>query len=426
MRDEKRWIESCVRFYRQPPDPADADLDVRPARRPVAQRGQSASLARRLPRPQRGRARAFRDAPPGQFLELDLVRRPRWDELCAFLDEPVPRLPLPHANPTRAGRILAPAWRARAARARARAHAAGRLSSAGSASREFAAAAHAALRWPARCVGATHVATHAPRRRMHYLLSFPKVGRTWVRVMLGQLLAEHFGVPELVAASLRDRDRCHRGVPRIVVRARRQPASSARRGASTADRREYAGTSRDPADPRPAGRGRLELLPGHASRALFEGDLATWLRCAARLGRLACCGITTSGHGSATCRRVPAAALRGPARGRAARAATHRRVHRPARRERGGHRARRALELRAMRRREAARPADGIAAGAGHAGDPESFKARRARWAATRVPAADDVAWLAGRIARARSVLWLRIAARTTSVQAARAERDEP
>ena len=54
----------------------------------------------------------FATAPPGQYLELDLVRRPRWDELCAFLDQPVPLVPLPHANPTRADAPWRRAWRA--------------------------------------------------------------------------------------------------------------------------------------------------------------------------------------------------------------------------------------------------------------------------------------------------------------------------
>jgi len=48
----------------------------------------------------------------GQFLELDLVRNPRWDELCAFLDAPVPQSPFPHANPTRPDSAWRPAWRA--------------------------------------------------------------------------------------------------------------------------------------------------------------------------------------------------------------------------------------------------------------------------------------------------------------------------
>jgi hypothetical protein len=53
----------------------------------------------------------FANSPPGRFLELDLVQRPRWDELCGFLGRPVPPVPLPHANPTRPDHALRPAWR---------------------------------------------------------------------------------------------------------------------------------------------------------------------------------------------------------------------------------------------------------------------------------------------------------------------------
>ena len=47
----------------------------------------------------------------GQFLELNIIREPRWDELCDFLRVPVPDKPLPHANPTEADSLWRPAWR---------------------------------------------------------------------------------------------------------------------------------------------------------------------------------------------------------------------------------------------------------------------------------------------------------------------------
>jgi hypothetical protein len=48
---------------------------------------------------------------PGHFLEMNIIREPRWDELCAFLRVPVPDRPLPHANPTEPDSLWRPAWR---------------------------------------------------------------------------------------------------------------------------------------------------------------------------------------------------------------------------------------------------------------------------------------------------------------------------
>jgi hypothetical protein len=53
----------------------------------------------------------FAGSAAGQFLDLDLVAHPRWDEICAFLGQPVPALPFPHANPTRTDSPWRPAWR---------------------------------------------------------------------------------------------------------------------------------------------------------------------------------------------------------------------------------------------------------------------------------------------------------------------------
>src|SRR4051812_11962683 len=51
-----------------------------------------------------------------------------------------------------------------------------------------------------------------------YLLSFPKVGRTWLRVMLGRLLADHYAHPELATGELDEDTRRFDGVPRIIVK----------------------------------------------------------------------------------------------------------------------------------------------------------------------------------------------------------------
>jgi hypothetical protein len=112
VRDEGPWIASCVRFY--------ANRRIRPMR--VWMFGQHADPSRDAAsrqawleayRSHNAAVRAhFAAAPPGQFLELDLVRRPRWDELCAFLGRPRPDVPLPHANPTRPDLPWRRAWRA--------------------------------------------------------------------------------------------------------------------------------------------------------------------------------------------------------------------------------------------------------------------------------------------------------------------------
>jgi hypothetical protein len=111
VRDEQRWIDSCVRFY--------ANRRIRPMRvwmfGPHADPSRSeaarnAWLEAYCAHNAAVRAH-FANASHDRFLELDLVRRPRWDELCAFLNCPVPSVPLPHANPTVPDQPWRPAWR---------------------------------------------------------------------------------------------------------------------------------------------------------------------------------------------------------------------------------------------------------------------------------------------------------------------------
>lgn len=42
--------------------------------------------------------RYFADAEPERFLRLDVISGTGWEQLCAFLDLPVPNVPFPHAN----------------------------------------------------------------------------------------------------------------------------------------------------------------------------------------------------------------------------------------------------------------------------------------------------------------------------------------
>ena len=110
VRDEKQWIDSCVRFYR--------NRRIRPMRLWMFGKyaNPSKDAASRQAwldayRAHNAAVRAHFASRPGQLLELDIIRRPRWDELCNFLGVPVPAVPLPHANPTEPDAFWRPAWR---------------------------------------------------------------------------------------------------------------------------------------------------------------------------------------------------------------------------------------------------------------------------------------------------------------------------
>jgi len=45
----------------------------------------------------------FREQPE-RLLAVDLTRQPRWDDLCRFLDKPVPEAEFPHENPAKPNR----------------------------------------------------------------------------------------------------------------------------------------------------------------------------------------------------------------------------------------------------------------------------------------------------------------------------------
>jgi hypothetical protein len=110
VRDEQQWIDSCVKFYR--------NRRIRPMR--VWMFGKHADPSRddasrqawlEAYRAHNAAVRAHFAAHPGQFLELNIIREPRWEKLCAFLDVPVPTVPLPHANPTEPDSFWRPTWR---------------------------------------------------------------------------------------------------------------------------------------------------------------------------------------------------------------------------------------------------------------------------------------------------------------------------
>jgi Sulfotransferase domain len=100
VRDEDRWINSCVRFYH--------GRRVRPMMiwkfgryadpsRDQASREQWLETYRR----HNAEILEFFADKPDQFLLMEPTRNPNWDELCRFLEAPVPDQPWPHANPGR-------------------------------------------------------------------------------------------------------------------------------------------------------------------------------------------------------------------------------------------------------------------------------------------------------------------------------------
>jgi hypothetical protein len=106
VRDEARWIESCVRFYRNRRirpmrlwmfgDHADPSRDEASRQAWLdAYRSHNAAVREHF----RGRQE--------QYLELDPTREPGWERLCRFLGAPIPAHGWPHAN---AGKTDLP-WR---------------------------------------------------------------------------------------------------------------------------------------------------------------------------------------------------------------------------------------------------------------------------------------------------------------------------
>jgi hypothetical protein len=110
VREEQQWLDSCVKFYR--------NRRVRPMRlwmfgkhADPSQNSQSRQAWLDAYRAHNAAVRAHFATRREQFLELNIIREPRWNELCTFLRVPVPAAPLPHANPTEPDSIWRPAWR---------------------------------------------------------------------------------------------------------------------------------------------------------------------------------------------------------------------------------------------------------------------------------------------------------------------------
>jgi hypothetical protein len=238
-----------------------------------------------------------------------------------------------------------------------------------------------------------------PRQADVFLLSYPKTGRTWLRVMLGQMLALHHGHPELAQVELGERMPRFPGVPRMLAKHDGMPQKKTAAEINP-DRSEFAGCrvillARDLRDTVVS-----NYFQVTRREHRFEGDLATYLR----WPRGSFEGMLRYYNVWAAQRHVPRDFLL--VRYEDLHADTARELRRVARflglagvTEATIEAAVEHGSFGSMKKREATRPADGTPLAAGKAGDPESFKTRRGKIGGfVDYLSADDVAWLNRRI----------------------------
>lgn len=218
-----------------------------------------------------------------------------------------------------------------------------------------------------------------PMQADAFLLSYPKTGRTWLRVMMGKMLAEHYGHPELAKGELGARTARFKGVPRIHAKHDGTPQKKIVAEINP-DRSEYAGCRvillvRDLRDTAVS-----NYFQVTRRERRFEGDISTYLR----WPRGSVDGMIRYYNVWAAQREVPRGFL----------LIRYEDLHEDPAREL--HRIATFLGLSdvtaatlaaavdygsfgAMKSREAERPADGTPLAAGRAGDAESFKTRKGR-----------------------------------------------
>ena len=238
-----------------------------------------------------------------------------------------------------------------------------------------------------------------PRQADVFLLSYPKTGRTWLRVMIGQMLAAHFGHPELARVELDSRMPRFAGVPRILAK---HDGTPERKTAAeiNPDRSEYAGCRvillvRDLRDTVVS-----NYFQVTRRERSYEGDLASFVR----WPRGSFEAMLRYYNVWAAQRQVPRDFLL--VRYEDLHADTARELRRAAAFLGLGQVAdatiRFAVEhgsFGSMKRREASRPADGTPLAAAREDDPESFKTRRGKIGGyVDYLSAEDVAWLNRRI----------------------------
>ncbi len=130
---------------------------------------------------------------------------------------------------------------------------------------------------------------YAHRHTDVYLVSYPKCGRTWLRLMMGRAIALHFGLGEAEEVLfLRSNRRFHPAVPRITVVHQDRPMLKAPDELET-DKRSFRGKkiiflARDPRDVivssyfEMKNRGRLfGENPYEQRQAVFEGTLQEFI-----------------------------------------------------------------------------------------------------------------------------------------------------
>ena len=235
-----------------------------------------------------------------------------------------------------------------------------------------------------------------------FLLSFPKTGRTWLRVMLAQLLAAHFQRPEVAERAPLPRIDAGPGAPRVVVRHDGNPHKCTP-AEIVGHRREYAGCHvmllvRDPRD---------AIVSNYFQVTRrdhwFEGDISAYLR----WPRGSLDSMLRYYDVWARQRHVPEAflLLRYEDLRRDTVAALGSIAAFVGLRDVSPHTLETAVahsSFEAMRRREAGRAADGSPFAPGAAHDPESFKARKGQVGGYReYLSAADVDWMNARIATA-------------------------
>jgi hypothetical protein len=110
VRDEQRWIDSCVKFFRhrrmRPMREWMFGAHANPSRGPESRQAWLDAY-----RAHNAAVREFFASRGHQYFEFDPTREGKWDRLCAFLGAPVPDRPWPHANPTQPDQPWRPMWR---------------------------------------------------------------------------------------------------------------------------------------------------------------------------------------------------------------------------------------------------------------------------------------------------------------------------
>jgi hypothetical protein len=239
-----------------------------------------------------------------------------------------------------------------------------------------------------------------PRQADVYLLSYPKTGRTWLRVLMARLLAEHLGRPELAELGPDASAPRVPGVPRIVAKHDGNPDKKTA-DEIDADRSEYSGCRvillvRDLRDTAVS-----NYFQATRREHCYEGDIAGYLR----WPRGSFDSMLRYYNVWAAQRQVPRGLLlvryedlRADTAGELRRVAAFLGLQGVT--EQSIEAAIEFGRFEAMQRREAVSPADGTPLAAGRADDAESFKVRRGKVGGyVDYLARSDIEWLDARIA---------------------------